>query len=120
MCMEMFLFYFKDEVVIFCFGEDLVLVLGLGFCVVLEGDFGVGKFMFVCVILWVLVNDLLLEVLSFIFMLVQVYDLCFQVGYFDFYWIGDFSELDEFGFDEILEMGVCFVEWFDCVGNWLF
>lgn len=93
------------------FGEDLALALAPGLCVALKGDLGAGKSTLARATLRALAKDPQLEVPSPTFTLVQVYDLRFQVGHFDLYRISDAAELDELGFDEILEAGVCLVEW---------
>jgi len=115
--METLSLHLKDEAATLRFGEDLALALGPGLCVALEGDLGAGKSTLARATLRALANDPSLEVPSPTFTLVQVYDLRFQVGHFDLYRIGDSSELDELGFDEILETGVCLVEWPDRAGN---
>lgn len=103
--------HLADEAATFRFGEDLALALGPGLCVALEGDLGAGKSTLARATLRALAGQGDLEVPSPTFTLVQVYDLRFQVGHFDLYRISDSSELDELGFDEILESGVCLVEW---------
>lgn len=86
----------------------------------LFGDLGVGKFIFVCVLIWSLVGNFDFEVLSLIFMLVQVYELdWFDMVYFDFYWIEEFEELIDFVLDDFLEIGVVLVEWLEMVGDFL-
>ena len=115
--METLSLHLKDEAATLRFGEDLALALGPGLCVALEGDLGAGKSTLARATLRALANDPSLEVPSPTFTLVQVYDLRFQVGHFDLYRIGDSSELDELGFDEILETGVCLVEWPNQAGN---
>ncbi len=109
--------HLADEAATLRFGEDLALALGSGLCVALNGDLGAGKSTLARAVLRALANDPSLEVPSPTFTLVQVYDLRFQVGHFDLYRIGDSSELDELGFDEILETGVCLVEWPDRAGS---
>ncbi len=42
---------------------------------------------------------------------VQTYALRIPVAHFDLYRIADGSELDELGFDESLDDGICLVEW---------
>ncbi|HZG30837.1 tRNA threonylcarbamoyl adenosine modification protein YjeE [Ensifer adhaerens] len=109
--------HLADEAATLRFGEDLALALGPGLCVALEGDLGAGKSTLARATLRALANDPSLEVPSPTFTLVQVYDLRFQVGHFDLYRIADSSELDELGFDEILETGVCLVEWPERAGD---
>lgn len=103
--------HLADEAATLSFGEDLALALGPGLCVALEGDLGAGKTTLARATLRALAADPDLEVPSPTFTLVQVYDLRFQIGHFDLYRISERGELDELGFDEILETGACLVEW---------
>jgi N-acetylmuramate 1-kinase len=105
--------HLADEASTLQFGQDLALALGPGLCVALQGDLGAGKTTLARATLRGLAGDPDLEVPSPTFTLAQVYDLRFQIGHFDLYRISDGSELDELGFDEILESGVCLVEWPD-------
>lgn len=100
-----------DEEETIRFGEDLVLAAATGDCIALEGDLGAGKSTLARAFLRALANDDTLEVPSPTFTLVQHYDLRLPVAHFDLYRIGDGSELQELGFDEALESGVCLVEW---------
>ena len=115
--METISLHLANEAATLRFGEDLALALGPGLCVALVGDLGAGKSTLARATLRALANDPSLEVPSPTFTLVQVYELRFQVGHFDLYRIGDSSELDELGFDEILEAGACLVEWPNQAGN---
>lgn len=92
-------------------GEDLALALGPGLCIALDGDLGAGKSTLARALLRALANDPDLEAPSPTFTLVQSYDLRIPVAHFDLYRISDESELDELGFDEALQAGVCLVEW---------
>lgn len=103
--------HLADEAATLRFGEDLALALGAGLCIALKGDLGAGKSTLARATLRALADDPELEVPSPTFTLVQLYDLRYQIGHFDLYRISDPSELDELGFDEILETGVCLVEW---------
>ena len=115
--MEALSLHLADEAATVQFGEDLALALGPGLCVALEGDLGAGKTTLARAMLRALAADPGLEVPSPTFTLVQVYDLRFQVGHFDLYRVGDESELDELGFEDILDGGVCLVEWPERAGN---
>lgn len=117
MRMEMLSLHLKDEAATLRFGEDLALALGPGLCLALNGDLGAGKSTLARAILRSLANDPSLEVPSPTFTLVQIYDLRLQVGHFDLYRISDPSELDELGFDELLDNGVCLVEWPERAGS---
>lgn len=92
-------------------GEDLALALGPGLCIALDGDLGAGKSTLARALLRALATDPDLEAPSPTFTLVQTYDLRIPVAHFDLYRISDPSELDELGFDEALQAGVCLVEW---------
>ncbi|MDQ0457972.1 tRNA (adenosine(37)-N6)-threonylcarbamoyltransferase complex ATPase subunit type 1 TsaE [Rhizobium paknamense] len=100
-----------DEATTRQLGEDLVLALKPGDCIALQGDLGAGKSTLARALIRALAEDAELEVPSPTFTLVQVYDLRLPVAHFDLYRLGDSSELDELGFDEALEEGVCLVEW---------
>ena len=92
-------------------GEDLALALGRGDCLALHGDLGAGKSTLARAFLRAMADDQTLEVPSPTFTLVQQYDLRYPVAHFDLYRLSDPSELDELGFDEVLEHGIGLVEW---------
>lgn len=92
-------------------GEDLALALRAGDCLALSGDLGAGKSTLARAFLRAMADDQTLEVPSPTFTLVQSYDLRIPVSHFDFYRLGDSSELDELGFEEALSLGICIVEW---------
>ena len=92
-------------------GADLALALKPGDCVALDGDLGAGKSTLCRALLRNLADDPELEVPSPTFTLVQNYDLRIPVAHFDLYRLSDSSELDELGFHEALNSGICLVEW---------
>ncbi|WP_377299080.1 tRNA (adenosine(37)-N6)-threonylcarbamoyltransferase complex ATPase subunit type 1 TsaE [Rhizobium sp. SGZ-381] len=92
-------------------GEDLALALKAGDCLALSGDLGAGKSTLARAFLRAMADDDDLEVPSPTFTLVQAYDLRIPVAHFDLYRLADGSELDELGFDEALNDGICLVEW---------
>lgn len=92
-------------------GEDLALCLAPGDCVALHGDLGAGKSTLARALLRAMADDDDLEVPSPTFTLVQTYALRLPVAHVDLYRLGDASELDELGLDEVLETGVALVEW---------
>lgn len=92
-------------------GEDLALALRAGDCLALSGDLGAGKSTLARAFLRAMADDDDLEVPSPTFTLVQAYDLRIPVAHFDLYRLADGSELDELGFDEALNDGICLVEW---------
>ncbi|MCM2294427.1 tRNA (adenosine(37)-N6)-threonylcarbamoyltransferase complex ATPase subunit type 1 TsaE [Allorhizobium sp. BGMRC 0089] len=92
-------------------GEDLARALKPGDCIKLNGDLGAGKSTLARALIRAVADDDALDVPSPTFTLVQAYDLRIPVAHFDLYRLGDSSELDELGFDEWLETGICLVEW---------
>lgn len=92
-------------------GEDLALALKAGDCLALIGDLGAGKSTLARAFLRAMADDADLEVPSPTFTLVQSYELRIPVAHFDLYRLADGSELDELGFDEALNDGICLVEW---------
>ena len=100
-----------DEAQTIQFGEDLALALKVGDCLALSGDLGAGKSTLARAFLRAMADDPDLEVPSPTFTLVQSYDLRIPVSHFDLYRLADGSELDELGFDEALNDGICLVEW---------
>lgn len=103
--------HLADELATQQLGQDLALVLKPGDCLALHGDLGAGKSTLARALLRALADDDALEVPSPTFTLVQTYDLRIPAAHFDLYRLGDSSELDELGFDEALEHGICLVEW---------
>lgn len=93
------------------FGEDLALAAQRGDCVAFTGDLGAGKSTLARAFLRAMADDDALEVPSPTFTLVQNYDLRLPVAHFDLYRLSDPSELEELGFDEALDLGICLVEW---------
>ena len=100
-----------DEAATQQLGQDLALALKPGDCLALVGDLGAGKSTLARALLRALAEDDTLEVPSPTFTLVQSYELRIPAAHFDLYRLGDSSELDELGFDEALESGICLVEW---------
>ncbi|OLP42592.1 tRNA (adenosine(37)-N6)-threonylcarbamoyltransferase complex ATPase subunit type 1 TsaE [Rhizobium oryziradicis] len=100
-----------DEAATKQLGQDLALAVKPGDCLALHGDLGAGKSTLARALLRALAEDEGLEVPSPTFTLVQSYDLRIPASHFDLYRLGDASELDELGFDEALESGICLVEW---------
>lgn len=100
-----------DEAATRQLGEDLALALKPGDCLALNGDLGAGKSTLARALLRAIADDADLEVPSPTFTLVQSYELRIPAAHFDLYRLGDSSELDELGFDEALESGICLVEW---------
>src|SRR5690606_23297068 len=98
-------------------GEDLALALKPGDCLALSGDLGAGKSTLARALIRAVADDDDLEVPSPTFTLVQAYALRIPISHFDLYRLGDPSELDELGFDEALDAGICLVEWPEMAGG---
>lgn len=98
-------------------GEDLALAVRPGDCLALSGDLGAGKSTFARALLRAMADDNYLEVPSPTFTLVQNYDLRLAVAHFDLYRLSDERELEEIGFNDALDAGVCLVEWPDRAGE---
>ena len=106
-----------DEAATIRLGEDLALALKPGDCLALTGDLGAGKSTLARAFLRAMADDPDLEVPSPTFTLVQSYELRIPVSHFDFYRMGDASEIDELGFEEALGLGICLVEWPEMAGD---
>ena len=106
-----------DEAATIRLGEDLALALKPGDCLALTGDLGAGKSTLARALLRAMADDPDLEVPSPTFTLVQSYELRIPVSHFDFYRMGDASEIDELGFEEALGLGICLVEWPEMAGD---
>ena len=106
-----------DEAATIRLGEDLALALKPGDCLALSGDLGAGKSTLARAFVRAMAGDAELEVPSPTFTLVQSYDLRIPVAHFDFYRMGDASEIVELGFDEALATGICLVEWPEMAAN---
>ncbi|PCI03197.1 MAG: tRNA (adenosine(37)-N6)-threonylcarbamoyltransferase complex ATPase subunit type 1 TsaE [Hyphomicrobiales bacterium] len=92
-------------------GRDIALALKAGDCLGLRGDLGAGKSTLARAIIRHLADDLDLEVPSPTFTLEQVYATNPAIHHFDFYRLGDPSEVLELGLDEALEGAVAIIEW---------
>lgn len=103
--------FLEDEAATSRLGEDLALALKPGDCLTLSGDLGAGKSSLARALIRAIADDSGLEVPSPTFTLVQSYDTRIPISHFDLYRLADGSELEELGFDEALQNGICLVEW---------
>lgn len=103
--------FVADEAEMIELGEDLALALKAGDCLALTGDLGAGKSTLARAFIRAMADDDALEVPSPTFTLVQQYDLRLPVAHFDLYRLSDPLELHELGLEEILEDGICLIEW---------
>lgn len=94
-------------------GEDLALALKPGDCLALIGDLGAGKSTLARAFIRAMADEPDLEVPSPTFTIIQTYDARIPVAHLDLYRLSDVSELDELGIDEMLEEGICLIEWPD-------
>ncbi len=94
-------------------GEDLALALKPGDCLALIGDLGTGKSTLARAFIRAVADEPDLEVPSPTFTIIQTYDARIPVAHLDLYRLSDVSELDELGIDEMLEDGICLIEWPD-------
>ncbi|MDH7808882.1 MULTISPECIES: tRNA (adenosine(37)-N6)-threonylcarbamoyltransferase complex ATPase subunit type 1 TsaE [unclassified Rhizobium] len=94
-------------------GEDLALALGAGDCLGLIGDLGAGKSTLARAFIRAMADAPDLEVPSPTFTIIQTYPTRIPVAHLDLYRLSDVSELDELGIDEMLEDGICLIEWPD-------
>lgn len=94
-------------------GEDLALALKPGDCLALIGDLGAGKSTLARAFIRAMADEPDLEVPSPTFTIIQTYDARIPVAHLDLYRLSDVSELDELGIDEMLEDGICLIEWPD-------
>lgn len=94
-------------------GEDLALALGAGDCLALIGDLGAGKSTLARAFIRAMAEAPDLEVPSPTFTIIQTYPTRIPVAHLDLYRLSDVSELDELGIDEMLEDGICLIEWPD-------
>lgn len=91
--------------------SDFAFELKSGDIVLLDGDLGAGKTVFVKGVVNALSNGTI-NAVSPTFVLVNVYDTLPQVNHFDLYRISDVSELDAIGAEEYFYSdGISLIEW---------
>ncbi|WP_152046635.1 tRNA (adenosine(37)-N6)-threonylcarbamoyltransferase complex ATPase subunit type 1 TsaE [Aureimonas psammosilenae] len=103
--------HLADEAATRRFGEDLAMIVRAGDAVALRGGLGAGKSTLARALIRALAGDPDLEVPSPTYTLVQSYDTAPPVSHLDLYRLGDESEADELGIEEMLETGLVIVEW---------
>ncbi|MBL0848757.1 MAG: tRNA (adenosine(37)-N6)-threonylcarbamoyltransferase complex ATPase subunit type 1 TsaE [Candidatus Liberibacter ctenarytainae] len=96
-----------------CLGKNLACILKRGDCLALSGDLGSGKSFLARAIIRYLKQNEALEVLSPTFTLVQIYESKIPIAHFDFYRLSNPKDFFELGFDDLLNEGICIVEWPD-------
>jgi len=93
------------------FGARVAVQAGPGDIFALKGDLGTGKTEFVRGFVAALDGSITVRSPSFAIVNTYVTPLL-PVYHFDFYRLGDISELEEIGFDEYTESeGICLIEW---------
>ena len=101
-----------DETTTIRLAEDLAMCVKPGDLIALSGDLGAGKSFLARAMIRALADDPSLDVPSPTFTLVQSYDeLDLPIAHLDLYRLGDESEMEELGIDEILKTGAALVEW---------
>ena len=92
-------------------GKDIAMVLQQGDFLCLSGDLGVGKSVIARSIIRHLADDEHFEVPSPTYTLCQNYETTPPVSHFDLYRMGGMDELEELGWEEVLETGCAIMEW---------
>ena len=101
------------------FAAELALFARPGMAILLKGDLGTGKSTFARAFIRALAGGAQFDVPSPTFTLVQTYDETrIPVAHADLYRIGSAQELDELGFEELLETHVLAVEWPEKILGW--
>lgn len=100
------------------FAKQFAQTLSRGDIVLLKGDLGAGKTVFVKAVTEFFSDGKIIAV-SPTFLIVNSYDTNPPIYHFDLYRINDMSELDAIGAEEYLYSdGICFVEWPERVNNY--
>lgn len=104
-------FISKSAVDTSTFAKEFAEELNVGDIVLLKGDLGAGKTVFVKAVTEKFSNGENIAV-SPTFTIVNIYDTNPPIYHFDLYRINDVSELDAIGAEEYFYGdGICFVEW---------
>ncbi len=111
-------FISKSEKETSVFAKDFAKNLCVGDIVLLKGDLGAGKTVFVKAVTQAFSDERNLAV-SPTFTIVNIYNTKPAIYHFDLYRINDESELDAIGAEEYFYGdGICFVEWPERVVNY--
>lgn len=108
-----------DEAATLILAQDIAACLAPSDVVTLSGGLGAGKTTLARAVLRSLADDLLLEVPSPTFTLVQTYPGRVPVSHFDLFRLATPQELEEIGFDEALSDGAALIEWPERAGDML-
>ena len=92
-------------------GKDIAMVLQKGDFLCLSGELGVGKSVIARSIIRHLADDEHFEVPSPTYTLCQNYETSPSVSHFDLYRMEGMDELEELGWQEVLETGCAIMEW---------
>jgi tRNA threonylcarbamoyladenosine biosynthesis protein TsaE len=81
----------------------------------LRGNLGAGKTFFASKVIQNLTQDITLNITSPTFSIVNVYNTKDEksIHHFDFYRLKSFNELENIGFFDAIEEGICIIEWWD-------
>jgi tRNA threonylcarbamoyladenosine biosynthesis protein TsaE len=85
----------------------------------LKGDLGAGKTFFASKVIEHLAQDKTLNITSPTFNIVNIYKTKTgkSIYHFDLYRIKSFEELENIGFFESIENGICIIEWWNVLGE---
>ena len=101
-----------DEQQLGWFAEELAFVLRTGDVLALRGDLGAGKTTLSRALIRALADDLLHEVPSPTFTLVQTYETPrIELAHLDLYRLTAAEEIEELGFDHLRSQGAVVIEW---------
>jgi tRNA threonylcarbamoyl adenosine modification protein YjeE len=97
------------------FAQEVATRLETSKVLCLRGDLGAGKTFLSSKIIQNLMQDKTLNITSPTFNILNVYKTKTgkSIYHFDFYRIKNFGDLEDIGFFESLENGICIIEWWD-------
>lgn len=97
--------------------EHLSCLLGVGDCLLLHGEMGVGKTHLARILIRHILGDASLLVSSPTFSLLNIYGGAVPIYHYDLYRLRHRSELLELGFEEAFSLGISIIEWGDILGS---